>query len=327
VHTKTVRALSRYRRPSAITLTAVCVLAGGGVATAGPASAADSAIAPVAASVVTGPLPWQHGSQPLVWTQPVHRAPIRRPVVTHLTAAAISASHLTVHTGASVVLTGTVTYGAALRVRAQLVKLQAKHGSSWDTVDSQPLSGTGYATFTVKPTAAQTYRIAYSGTRGLAPATSPAVTVGLAAAVAPTGYSSVARSSSPSSAKPAFSAVTGGTGVGARVVALAAAQSGKPYVFAAAGPNSFDCSGLTEYVFAQVGISLPHKADAQKSYGVGVSAAAALPGDLVVFLDGGTGYHVGIYAGNGMMYDAPHTGTTVGLHSVYSTDVIFRRLV
>jgi peptidoglycan DL-endopeptidase CwlO len=47
----------------------------------------------------------------------------------------------------------------------------------------------------------------------------------------------------------------------------------------------------------------------------------------VVFLDGSYGYHVGIYAGNGYMYDAPHSGTTVGLHQVYSSSVVFRRLV
>jgi len=257
-----------------------------------------------------------------VWTQPVHRAPVRR-IVSHLTAAAITPSKTTVRPGVAVTLTGTVSYGAAILVRAQLVTLQVRNGSSWQTVETQRLSGTGSATFTVKPTVSQTYRLAFGGSRGLTPATSPATKITVAApvaAVASTGSGYRATSL-------AFSTITGGTGLGARVVALAAAQTGKPYVFAAAGPNSFDCSGLTEYVFAQVGISLPHKADGQKSYGVGVSASAALPGDLVVFLDGGYGYHVGIYAGNGYMYDAPHAGTTVGLHAVYDSNVIFRRLV
>jgi cell wall-associated NlpC family hydrolase len=325
VHTKSTRALHRYRRPSAITLTAVCVLAGGGMATASPAAAAETVGTPVAASV-TGPLPWRAGSKPLVWTQPVHRAPLRR-IVSHLTAAAITPSRTTVRPGVAVTLTGTVTYGAAIRVRAQLVTLQAQHGDAWQTVETQRLSGSGYATFTITPAASQTYRLAFGGSRGLAAVASPAVRVTVATPVAAVASTSTSSGSGYRATSLAFSKITGGTGLGARVVALAAAQTGKPYVFAAAGPSSFDCSGLTEYVFAQVGISLPHKADAQKSYGVGVSASAALPGDLVVFLSGGVGYHVGIYAGNGYMYDAPHTGTTVGLHAVYDSNVIFRRLV
>jgi cell wall-associated NlpC family hydrolase len=58
-----------------------------------------------------------------------------------------------------------------------------------------------------------------------------------------------------------------------------------------------------------------------------VSAADAVPGDLMIFLDGGYGYHVGIYAGGNTMYDAPNSRSTVGRHTIWSTNVIFRRLV
>jgi cell wall-associated NlpC family hydrolase len=118
-----------------------------------------------------------------------------------------------------------------------------------------------------------------------------------------------------------------GSATGEAIVAAAAAESGKPYVYAAAGPNAFDCSGLVQYVFAQFGIALPHNAHAQMGYGTPVSAADAAPGDLIFFLDGGYAYHVGIYAGGGQMYDAPNSGSTVGLHSIWSTNVAFRRLV
>ncbi len=111
------------------------------------------------------------------------------------------------------------------------------------------------------------------------------------------------------------------------MVAAAAAQSGKPYVFGASGPNAFDCSGLTMFVYAQFGVRLPHLADSQKNFGTPVSAADAAPGDLMIFLNGGYGYHAGIYAGGGMMYDAPNAGSTVGRHTIWSTNVIFRRLV
>ena len=132
---------------------------------------------------------------------------------------------------------------------------------------------------------------------------------------------------STATASGGYSAVTSGTGRGAQVVAAAASQTGKPYRFGAAGPNAFDCSGLTQYAFKSVGISLPHSANSQKSYGTAVSAANALPGDLIIFLSGGNGYHAAIYAGGGYMYDAPNSGGTVGKRKIYSGTVIFRRLV
>jgi cell wall-associated NlpC family hydrolase len=95
-------------------------------------------------------------------------------------------------------------------------------------------------------------------------------------------------------------------------------QIGKPYEYGAAGPGAFDCSGLTMYSYAAAGIALPHNAQEQYSYGTHVSLSDMLPGDLVFF--GGDGYigHVGIYIGRGLMIDAPHTGSPVGIHALYS---------
>jgi cell wall-associated NlpC family hydrolase len=76
-----------------------------------------------------------------------------------------------------------------------------------------------------------------------------------------------------------------------------------------------------------VGVSLPHKANSQKSYGRAISRSQALPGDLIIFLSGGYGYHAAIYAGGGYMYDAPRAGSTVGLHKIWSSTIVFRRLV
>ena len=108
------------------------------------------------------------------------------------------------------------------------------------------------------------------------------------------------------------------TGTGADIVAAAAVHIGKPYSYGAGGPNAFDCSGLTQYVFRQFGVSLPHNANAQLGYGRPVSRAEAAPGDLIIFLSGGHGYHAGIYAGGGYMIDAPGSGRTVGRASVWS---------
>src|SRR4051794_27258118 len=92
------------------------------------------------------------------------------------------------------------------------------------------------------------------------------------------------------------------------VVGLAMAELGKPYVWGAAGPNSFDCSGLVMYVYAKVGVSLPHNAAAMYSYGSPVAYGDLQAGDLVFF--SGLG-HMGIYIGGGQFIHAPHTGDVV----------------
>ena len=91
-------------------------------------------------------------------------------------------------------------------------------------------------------------------------------------------------------------------------VGVAMAQLGKPYVWAAAGPDYFDCSGLVVYSFAAVGKSLPHSTYALYSMGAPVSRDQLEPGDLVFF--DGLG-HVGIYIGGGQFVHAPHTGDVV----------------
>jgi cell wall-associated NlpC family hydrolase len=97
------------------------------------------------------------------------------------------------------------------------------------------------------------------------------------------------------------------------VVAVAMAQLGKNYVWGAAGPDTFDCSGLVVYSYAQVGVSLPHSSYALWNVGVYVSQDQLQPGDIVFF--DGLG-HVGIYIGGGQFIHAPHTGTVVQISSL-----------
>jgi cell wall-associated NlpC family hydrolase len=101
--------------------------------------------------------------------------------------------------------------------------------------------------------------------------------------------------------------------VGGGAVSAAMAEIGKPYVWAAAGPDSFDCSGLVMFAYAQVGVSLPHSSYAQWNVGVPISKDQLQPGDLVFF--DGLG-HVGLYVGGGQFIHAPHTGTTVQISSL-----------
>lgn len=116
----------------------------------------------------------------------------------------------------------------------------------------------------------------------------------------------------------------GDLSIGQAAVSIAMKQLGKPYRWGAAGPGAFDCSGLTMYVYAQLGIYLPHSSRAQYNCGVRVSRSELQPGDLVFFArrSGRIG-HVGIYIGNGMMIHAPQTGDVVRIvplnsHSGYA---------
>ena len=97
------------------------------------------------------------------------------------------------------------------------------------------------------------------------------------------------------------------------VVDIAMQYLGTPYVWGGSGPGGFDCSGLVVYVFAQVGVSLPHYTGALWNVGTPVSTDQLQPGDLVFF--NGLG-HVGIYIGGGQFIHAPHTGDVVKISSL-----------
>ena len=93
-----------------------------------------------------------------------------------------------------------------------------------------------------------------------------------------------------------------------KAVAFAYAQLGKPYVFGASGPNSYDCSGLTMASWASAGISIPRTSFEQWGSLPHVPISQIQPGDILVFNGEG---HVGLYVGGGMLIDAPHTGLNV----------------
>ena len=107
-----------------------------------------------------------------------------------------------------------------------------------------------------------------------------------------------------------------------QVVSVAEQYVGVPYVYGGASPAGFDCSGFTQYVYAQFGVSLPHSSSRQGSGGTAIAASAALPGDLVI-MDGGG--HVGIYLGGNMMIDAPRAGESVSERAIYTSNHWFVR--
>ncbi|MGV9290376.1 NlpC/P60 family protein [Streptomyces sp. NPDC003719] len=134
-------------------------------------------------------------------------------------------------------------------------------------------------------------------------------------------------SGTPSGSTGSSGADTGGTDTGSsapdpsygtkaeKALAFARAQIGKPYVWGATGPGSYDCSGLTQAAWKAAGVTLPRTTYDQVEAGTTVSVSQAQPGDLVFFYDDIS--HVGLYIGNGMMIHAPKPGAYVREESVF----------
>ncbi len=113
------------------------------------------------------------------------------------------------------------------------------------------------------------------------------------------------------------------SGGASAAVAYARAQIGKPYQYAGAGPDSFDCSGLTMMAWAQGGVSMSHGSQSQYLSFPHVPISDLQPGDLVFFGSSGpSNHHVGIYVGGGTMIEAPHTGAYVRYSSIYRPDLV-----
>jgi cell wall-associated NlpC family hydrolase len=111
-----------------------------------------------------------------------------------------------------------------------------------------------------------------------------------------------------------------------QAVHYAESQIGKPYQWGAAGPDSYDCSGLVMWAYAHVGVALDHWTGYQWQEGARIATSALRAGDLMFFAtdtsDPNTIHHVGIYIGNGQMVEAPYTGANVRISSAWRPDLI-----
>lgn len=106
---------------------------------------------------------------------------------------------------------------------------------------------------------------------------------------------------------------------GSSIVDIASQYIGTMYVYGGTTPAGFDCSGFTQYVYAQVGISIPRTSSDQAAAGRQVSASEARPGDLV-WAPG----HIGIYVGGNQMIDSPRTGKAVAIRDIWYTPTFIR---
>ncbi|MFE2939688.1 NlpC/P60 family protein [Streptomyces sp. NPDC059255] len=136
-----------------------------------------------------------------------------------------------------------------------------------------------------------------------------------------TDAATIAGANAGTAAGPGLEAVTGGDTAGiyaakaAKVLAFARTQIGKPYVWGASGPSSYDSSGLTQAAWRAAGVELPRSTSDQVDTGTRVTTDDLLPGDLVFFYDDIS--HAGIYIGDGMMIHAPKPGANVREESIY----------
>jgi cell wall-associated NlpC family hydrolase len=111
-----------------------------------------------------------------------------------------------------------------------------------------------------------------------------------------------------------------------KALQIAASKKGSPYQWGATGPRRFDCSGLTLYSFKRAGKKLPRTAAQQYNRTRHISARSRRAGDLVFFHSGSNVYHVGIYAGSGKIWHAPHSGTVVKLEKIWTRSVWYGRV-
>ncbi len=139
--------------------------------------------------------------------------------------------------------------------------------------------------------------------------------VGSKTGVALNKYTSGSSSPAPSTSK------------GSAIVAEAARHQGKPYVYGADGPDSFDCSGYVQYVYGRLGISIPRTSSSQAAAARPVSRSDRQLGDLIIFRSGGRVSHVGIYAGSGTMWVARKSGTTITRQAIYTSDYTVGRFL
>jgi cell wall-associated NlpC family hydrolase len=135
------------------------------------------------------------------------------------------------------------------------------------------------------------------------------------------------RSGSGQQAAPAPAGGSFGSARGSSVLAVAARYLGVPYRYGGTSTSGWDCSGALQYIYAQVGVRLPRTANAQVLSGRRISRSEARPGDLVGFPSGGRYGHIAMYAGGNMMYDAGRTGRVFSKRAIYTSNVVFVRVL
>jgi peptidoglycan DL-endopeptidase CwlO len=241
-----------------------------------------------------------------------HRAPGRFNPLTELTGIAAQCAQPAVKTSAVLAASGGLV--AAFAIPAQAASAAEKPSTGTTTAASVPAAVQAPAA--AAPTQTAFGVIGFSATAKPKPKPKPKPAPAPAPAPAPVRTEQAASRSVERAPLTSTKPATGG------ILGIAAQYAGIMYKYGGTSPSTgFDCSGYTQYVFRQVGISLPRTAEEQRQSATPVSSPQ--PGDLVFF--GSPAYHVGIYAGNGKMWDSPHSGEAVALRDIWTSAVTYGR--
>lgn len=241
-----------------------------------------------------------------------HRAPGRFNPLTELTGIAAQCAQPAVKTSAVLAASGGLV--AAFAIPAQAASAAEKPSTGTTTAASVPAAVQAPAA--AAPTQTAFGVIGFSATAKPKPKPKPAPVAPAAPAPAPVRTEQAASRSVERAPLTSTKPATGG------ILGIAAQYAGIMYQYGGTSPSTgFDCSGYTQYVFRQVGINLPRTAEEQRQFATPVSSPQ--PGDLVFF--GSPAYHVGIYAGNGKMWDSPHSGEAVALRDIWTSAVTYGR--
>ena len=241
-----------------------------------------------------------------------HRAPGRFNPLTELTGIAAQCAQPAVKTSAVLAASGGLV--AAFAIPAQAASAAEKPSTGTTTAASVPAAVQAPAA--AAPTQTAFGVIGFSATAKPKPKPKPKPAPAPAPAPAPVRTEQAASRSVERAPLTSTKPATGG------ILSIAAQYAGIMYKYGGTSPSTgFDCSGYTQYVFRQVGINLPRTAEEQRQSATPVSSPQ--PGDLVFF--GSPAYHVGIYAGNGKMWDSPHSGEAVALRDIWTSAVTYGR--
>ena len=191
---------------------------------------------------------------------------------------------------------------------------------SLPSVDTASLTASARAALATAPVVTSPEGAEWSSDAPAVTAVAPAPVVTRAAAAK--AARSAARAATPTVVRAAVANNPAPQSVaGNAVLEIAARYVGTPYLSGGSTPAGFDCSGFVQYVYAQLGISLPRTTYAYRGVGTVVSAADALPGDIIY-----TSGHVAIYAGGGMEIDSPRPGKTIQFRAVWQSNPIYIRV-
>nr|WP_163553826.1 C40 family peptidase [Candidatus Frankia alpina] len=199
----------------------------------------------------------------------------------------------------------------------ETVRIVVVNGPQWTITARLRTNAAGEAYISARLLSTTTITAVFDGSDALRPSLASAATVTVTAP-APSGSTRAGTSGSIAGTPTVVNEVAA-SGIGAKAVYLASLQKGKPYVWGAAGPYAFDCSGYAQYVYKQLGRYLPRTAQQQFYATTRIPKSGKQPGDLIFFGSPSNTTHMGIYAGNGYMWAAPQSGRNVNLQPIYTS--------